>query len=1841
GQTTSAIVSVEDVGGVVSLTFTVGGLVTSTESRTIDPAQNSVAAAFSIQVPATAKPGQTLTLDAVATDRAGNKAAAPRVILPVADTIAPTVKLATENGSLEMVRGRPLTILADAEDGIAISRVELTGQGALTLADAKPVSPPVGSARVSFTINVPDTLDPGATLTLRATAVDISGNVSSPAVLTLSVRSLLDVTLPPSAIVIAGDTVSVPVQLAEPAPAGGLRVDFTTADADTATVTPFVQFAAGETTKQIVISGVSGGSAAIRALMQGVQRATMTVTVRGGIVRGVVRNSQLEPVSGVSLTINGSVTAETDSNGEYFVEGVSGPVVSVKALDPATRQRGHTTALMNHGDGHAVANVILIPAGLVRGDVKTANGAVAGAGVTVEIFAANDLRSPLEFTFTDEAGQFEFPLVTTGNYVIEATSLAGHRGRSPVIVGADGDEEVVSVVFLGEGTVTGQVLDGAGTFVPRAPVTFRSSSIFGVAPPISINAEADGTFRFERVKIGSFTIEARDLLTGQGGATSGVISQNGQQVVANVSLSTFASLQGVVFRPDGVTVAVGATVRVHGQTALTNDQGEYSFAFLPLGAFTVTVNDEGTRQMGRATGALNTQGETQTLNITLRPQGSVIVTVNDASGVPVPGAAVNLSTSSNGLNDSIQATTGGDGKALIERVLAGAVNVTATAGALRGTAAFTLLADEVKPVTVTLEPTSSLAGVVYEPDGQTPAAGVVVRAENYSATTDANGNYRIDGLPLPPQYFLSVYDTQGRRRAFSRTPVKFTGAGQVVTRVFTMVGLGTVTGRVLNPDSSSAQNLSVTVNSFHPDFGGGRYGTTNAGGFYTIEDVPVAAFLVTTGNPAMQLLGEAPGTLDAHGATATVDIVLTSNAITPPVQRFDANNFSFDIQRNGATLTGSNAFRAEGAAVLDLVSNGVAQRFTGESIATVEDGGREIAVRQLNLHGLSVTRKIAVPRAGYFARYLEILTNPTSQPITVDVRLTSNLHHTLLLNTSSGNNAIELADAETADRWLMVDDAADGEGGTPSTAFVFDGPGAADRVGAATLSGASPRDLTLEWQNVTVPANSTVVYMHFVSQQTSRLAANTAAPRLMELGQEAIDGLSLEEIGAIRNFAVPANGQSLIAPLPRLDGQISGVVFEGDGTTPATGATIVTFRSKEPLFGRSYSFNTNGAGAFSLTPAFSDFGGTRVIPMAEFTLQARHAASTVLSPLTTGVFDDGALTAIRDVAFSNTGLWQGLVRRHNNVAVTSGTIAIAGQSHPIAADASFFFRGLLPGTYNATASISHPLGTGLQGNLAVVITAGQVTTGTLLIEPTGGARGRVLNADGSIVVAVQVRLQRSSFSRALNTDTAGQYEFQDVPAGTYSVRATDPATGLEVSQTVVVVQDQTATVADLAFAPKGTVQVEARLPRGAVVAGGSVYISEAARGNQLRHVGSTDGSGRLTITNVPLGAFTVRVEQPDDSRFYGESSGEIVSDGGVVSALVTLPAMGTVTGRVTNEDGSPAADVQVTVRSTHPVFGGFFQAQTDSNGVYRRDRVAMGNVSATVFDTSRQLFGEAFGLLDTDGQTVTLDIRLSNNAIGLPVARWDANNYYYDIAQYAGIQNGSGYVFSAYDGSQYGAALLDVVKDGTRHRFTGSAIGTVEQAGREISVRQQNVGGVDVSRKVFVPLEGYFARYVDTLSNPGTEPVTVALRLSTNSQGGYYYSSTCFCYRYHPLAIVRTSSGDTSLSVSSPATADRWLILEDTDPYKNVYGNPTPAVALIFDGANGDDRVASASYNVVDGYNGQVAYEWQNITIPPGGSVAYMHFVVQHSSLAAAQASAQRLSLLPPESLDGLTGEEL
>src|SRR5262249_37410652 len=156
---------------------------------------------------------------------------AARLLLAIADLNPPTLQLHTSTGSLTIVPGSTITVVAQADDETGVARVALSGQGAFTVADSKQVSPPSNSAQLAFQITVPSAVPDGAVLNLSAIATDIFGNVSAPATLALTVRTLIGVTLPPSLLINAGDAASIDVELASPAPANGVRVDLAIANA--------------------------------------------------------------------------------------------------------------------------------------------------------------------------------------------------------------------------------------------------------------------------------------------------------------------------------------------------------------------------------------------------------------------------------------------------------------------------------------------------------------------------------------------------------------------------------------------------------------------------------------------------------------------------------------------------------------------------------------------------------------------------------------------------------------------------------------------------------------------------------------------------------------------------------------------------------------------------------------------------------------------------------------------------------------------------------------------------------------------------------------------------------------------------------------------------------------------------------------------------------------------------------------------------------------------------------------------------------------------------------------------------------------------------------------------------------------------------------------------------------------------------------------------------------------------------------------------------------------------------------------------------------------------------
>jgi hypothetical protein len=1406
--------------------------------------------------------------------------------------------------------------------------------------------------------------------------------------------------------------------------------------------------------------------------------------------------------------------------------------------------------------GFAVANLTIVSAGTITGTVTRPSGALAGAGISVELHTSAGTLITTVFTGADS--RFSFDLVPLGTYNVEARDASGNRGRTAAVVDASGEHLDLTVTFLARGSVAGTVRNGAGTAVPGVAVTLAARSIFGDAPILSQTTRPDGTYQFDTVLAGSVTVQASDPITGLAGVATGTVTQDGAVLSLDISLTSYGSVHGTVFRADGVTTVPNAQVTLNSGSrtllTLTDDNGAYALAVVPIGSYTVFARHDATHGIGRATGAVIAQGQNVTTDVKMFDQGTVVVTVLDQTGTPVPGASVTINTSNGITSDTLVATTGSDGVATVSNVLAGNFTVSAQSGPLSGTASGSVLAGQTMPITVSLEPTATLAGTVYLTDGQTPATGIVVTLTNSydytkTATTGPDGRYQITGVPLR-NFLLQAADSSGLTRVKINS-LTITANGTTQTQDLVFVAVAHVTGRVINPNGSSAGNISVTLQSLNPTFGTFVSTFTNAAGIYDFANVYAGQVIASASNTPAGLLGEARGAVTVDGAAVTLDIQLAANAVRFPVQQNDGNNVLFDIQADGTIATGSNCVFCGGAGfALDVVVGAATTRFTGGSIGTTELQGKQLVTKQTGLSGLNVTRKVFVPRS-YFARYVDLISNPTAAPITATVRvqqLASQYTYTPTnVATSSGDATLNVGNPATADHWVVIALGQDQDpfinGVNPALGWVFDGPGAASPVNAASVGtrtdvGSSfGGRVVYEWDNVTIPPGGVVGFMHFGTQQLSHSAAMASTARLVQLPPEALDGLSASDIASIVNFNVPATGVSTVAPLPALTGSVSGKVFNGDGVTPVSinYGSFMQLRSTVPEFGRVYGVPSDSGGNYHLATGTDTTNLYVTIPVAPFTLNATHPLSGAVGPTITGTFDPGSTTATQNYIFNNTGIITGKVRRATGEVVVDPQTQVSGystgqlyfsESATLAADGTFTFTGVTATTVQLQAVAPHPQGSGIIGNRTVTLNGGDVISADITLQPIGSAIGVLRDGSGNPIPNYYVYLKDPSSyysSWYSPTNAAGAFAFTGVPAGPMQLFASDPNSGLQRTINVTIPANGTVT---------------------------------------------------------------------QDLMLYRQS---------------------TVTGIVTDANGNPVVNQEVDLSHQSLSYSGG-RAFTDAQGAFTFTFVPEGQFVLTSYDYTHGLLADALGAVTADGATIV--INLVFQGVSLPTSLTDGNGFTYQPGNRGQLVGSTKSYIDAYELSYQAKDATGAVQlYDTQYRQSGNT----ELAGRQIVIQPSpypyaNAPGLRVSRKIFVPSDGYFARYLESFENTSAAPITF----------------DAFVQSALPSAlstVVATSSGDTTF-----APGDRWVI-SGNSPSSPVVGDlfagpvaaVTPSVAgLLF--ANG-------------GYGPY--YRWMGLTVAPGQRVVLMHFTVQEFDQAGAKAAMDRLSLLPPEALVGLSSDEI
>jgi hypothetical protein len=331
-------------------------------------------------------------------------------------------------------------------------------------------------------------------------------------------------------------------------------------------------------------------------------------TVTGLVLAGAVpqQAADVELVSG-----RFRVSAATDGEGRYTVEGVPEGQVTVRASIAAGVQTGTATGALT-GDGSVLTlDVPVRDAGRVTGTVRPANGTVLQP--TIVTAAASGTMLTFS-TPIDEYGHFEFPRLPAGRVRFTA-NVIGSIDQARLEREIPGSETTdIELQLFGVGALRGQALDSSGA-PTSGSVTVSSEGNQGFSS-ITITVGDDGRYRFPALLAGPVSIQLRFT----GGATTlygndATTVAAGEEAVLDVRLQDTATVTGIVKRPNGTTPALGAdaVIRLASNVAVpvqVIDEGRFTARGLPLGNFTVQITDPFTGGLALITGSATVNGQT-------------------------------------------------------------------------------------------------------------------------------------------------------------------------------------------------------------------------------------------------------------------------------------------------------------------------------------------------------------------------------------------------------------------------------------------------------------------------------------------------------------------------------------------------------------------------------------------------------------------------------------------------------------------------------------------------------------------------------------------------------------------------------------------------------------------------------------------------------------------------------------------------------------------------------------------------------------------------------------------------------------------------------------------------------------------------------------------------------------------------------------------------------------------------------------------------------------------------------------------------------------------------------
>jgi large repetitive protein len=1540
------------------------------------------------------------------------------------------------------------------------------------------------------------------------------------------------------------------------------------------------------------------------------------------------------PIAGVTITLTGTddlgnpvnVTTTTDASGNYSFPNLRPGTYTVTETQPTGYGEGGQTS-PDSGAVTTTTNVIsniVLTSGEVNPNnnftetrssisgsvyVDSNDDGVRDAGETgipfaeVRLYLAGS-QTLVATTFTDANGNYTFGNLLEDRYRIEETQPPAYFDGKDAVgsVGGTANNDILRAIDLPAGTaatgynfgelqgtsISGRVTDENGDPIAGVTMTLRDSGGNVVA---TTTTDATGAYAFTALVPGTYSVtETQPTGFGEGSTTpgsaggtaagnviSGIVLTSGTAGVSYDFVETYSSLAGTVFVDtdnDGVQDAgengiPGVTVTLTGtdaagntvnRTATTDANGDYLFDDLLAGtAYTVTETQptaylDGIDTAGTSGGATTVNDRISAINL---PAGtdatsydfgeispaSIAGRVLDDKPTPnpIPGVTITLTgTDDLGNPVSLTTTTNASGNYSFTGLRPGTYTVTETQPAGYGTvgqtsldgAAVTSTSNVISNIVLSpnesnvannfIETYSSLAGTVFvdtdndgvQDAGENGIPGVTVtltgtdaagNTVNRTATTDANGDYLFDDLlagtaytvtETQPTAYLDGIDTAGTSGGATTVNDRISAinlpAGTDATSYdFGEITAASIAGRVVDDVARGIPGVTITLTGTD-DLGNtvNVVTTTNASGNYSFTGLRPGTYTVTETQPTAY--GDGGQVAGTSGGTVTNDQM--SDQVSAIVLTPGTNATGYDFDETTGSIAGTVYEDVNGLGSRDPGEPGIA----GVTVELLDNAGNVVATTTTDANGDYLFDNL--PGATYRIRETQpaaygdadetvgsVLGSAATNDLFTGVALPGGVDAT-------GYDFGEDRGSISGVVFLDYDDDGLYEPGNPTADAGLPGV-------TVTLTGIDANGNNVS-RTTTTAANGSYTFDNLLA---GTYTVTETQPAGVVDGKDTVGStggvLSPDSIG----FVTLDGGEDAVdywfgeIPPAGVQGQVRDV----DGL-PIPGVTIELLNSAGVVIGTT---TTSAAGTYSFGNLPAGTYGVREVQPAGLgesaTLPGSNGGTAAGNTITGIVL--GALDVATDYDFverysSLAGTVY--VDRNGNGAQDAGEPGIPGVTVELAgtdaagnsvllsaetdANGDYVFERLVGGTYTVTETQPTAYLDGedaagsVGGNDAVndVISAISLPGGVAAVNYDFGeyigatVSGRVLDnkPTPNPIAGVTLTLTGTDdfgnpVSLTTTTDASGNYFFENLRPGVYTVTETQPAGYGTVGQNSLdpaAVTTASNVISNLVLSPGESNVANNFIERYSSIAG-SVYedvdgdgvqdtgepgipgatvtlTGTDAAGNTVNRTATTDANGNYLFDDLLAGtAYTVTETQPagylDGIDTAGTAGGNATVNDRISS--INLPAgtdatdydfgevrAATISGTVTDDNGNPIPGVTITLTGPN----GTTTATTDANGNYSFTGLAPG--AYTVTETQPAGFGEG-GQTSPDTGAVTTTTNVISNIV-LSSGETNPNNNFVET-------------YSSIAGSVY----VDVDNDGVRDAGEPGLVTTVTLTGTD------------------------------------------------------------------------------------------------------------------------------------------------------------------------------------------------